>query len=136
MKTLLTRLFPIAVLIVSLFAPLLLHADIGTGTANVRIVADAVITDTTSSNVILPIGWRTFYGQVVCTSGACTQTQKIFGTGAATAINGILICTITLSATTRAQDSCPVTMVVFPFYYVTTTNTTGTAATGSVYVFY
>lgn len=80
-------------------------------------------------------GPKSFYGQVVGT-GAVTQTQAIYGDIDDDAANGILLCTITLSGTTRAQDACPVITAQFRYYYVITTNTTGTGATGAVYAMY
>lgn len=78
---------------------------------------------------------KSFYGQVVGT-GAVTQTQAIYGDIDSDAANGILLCTLTLSGTTRAQDACPVITATYAYYYVITTNTTGTGATGAVYAMY
>jgi hypothetical protein len=100
-----------------------------------KTVASSVTTNTTTAAVAVPIGAKSFYGQVVGT-GAVTQTQAIFGDTDNDAANGILLCTITLSGTTRTQDACPVVTAAFSYYYVTTTNTTGTAATGAVYAMY
>lgn len=102
-----------------------------------KVLASGVTTNTTTGLIQnIPNGAKTFYGEVVCSSGTCTQTQAIFGTLYSTAINGVLLCTITLSGTTRAQDGCASTMAAYPNVYVTTTNTTGTAATGAIYVLY
>lgn len=98
-------------------------------------LASSVTTNTTSAAVALPIGEKTFYGQVVGT-GAVTQTQAIYGDVDNDAANGVLLCTITLSGTTRAQDACAVVTANFSFYYVTTTSTTGTSATGDIYAMY
>ncbi len=104
---------------------------------NIVTVVSGVTTNTTSAVAgSIPPNPRTFFGQVVCSSGACTQTQAIYGAMNATAANGILLCTLTLSGTTRAQDACPVVTAVFPFYYVITTNTSGTAAMGDVVAVY
>lgn len=100
-----------------------------------KIVASGVTTNTTTAAVAVPIGAKSFYGQVVGT-GAITQTQAIFGDIDNDAANGILLCTLTLSGTTRTQDACPVVTAQFSYYYVTTTNTTGTGATGSIYAMY
>lgn len=78
---------------------------------------------------------KSFYGQVVGT-GSVTQTQAIYGDVDSDAANGILLCTLTLSGTTRAQDACPVVTAPYAYYYVVTTNTTGTGATGAVYAMY
>jgi hypothetical protein len=96
------------------------------------VLASGVTTNTTSAVSKIPAGLKTLYGEVVGT-GAITQTQDIYGTGYPTAVNGILLCTITLSGTTRAQDACPPMSANFNFYYVVTTSTTGTGATGAVY---
>lgn len=98
-------------------------------------VTSAVTTNTTSTAVAVPTGSKTFYGQVVGT-GAVTQTQAIYGDIDNDAANGILLCTLTLSGTTRTQDACPVVTANFTYYYVTTTNTTGTSATGAIYAMY
>ena len=81
------------------------------------------------------LGNKTYWGQVIGT-GAVTQTQAIYGDVDNDGANGILLCTITLSGTTRAQDACPVVTAAFAYYYVITTNTTGTGATGAVYAMY
>ena len=98
-------------------------------------MASTVTTNTTSSAVALPVGSKSIYGQVVGT-GAVTQTQAIYGDIDSDAANGILLCTLTLSGTTRTQDACPVITANFSYYYVITTNTTGTSATGAIYAMY
>lgn len=99
-------------------------------------VAEDLTSDTTSTARQVPETSKSFYGQVVCSSGTCTQTQAIWGDLDSDAANGILLCTLTLSGTTRAQDACPVVTATFLYYYVVTTATTGTAATGTVYAMY
>jgi hypothetical protein len=102
-----------------------------------KVVASNITTNTTTStSSIMPNGAKSFLGEVVCTSGACTQTQEIRGSANNIAANGILICTITLSGTPRAQDACPVVTAAFPYFYIVTTNTSGTNATGAVYAMY
>lgn len=98
-------------------------------------VTSAVTTNTTSTAIAVPTGSKTFYGQVVGT-GSVTQTQAIYGDIDNDAANGILLCTLTLSGTTRTQDACPVVTANFSYYYVITTATTGTSATGAVYAMY
>lgn len=104
-------------------------------------IASGITTNTTSTAMPAEVaashnpGPKSFYGQVVGT-GAVTQTQAIYGDIDSDAANGILLCTITLSGTTRAQDACPVITAQFAYYYVITTNTTGTEATGAVYAMY
>jgi hypothetical protein len=99
-------------------------------------IAEDLTTNTTSTARPVPETAKSLYGQVVCTAGACTQTQEIYGDVDSDAANGILLCTLTLSGTTRAQDACPVVTATFLFYYVVTTATTGTAATGTVFAMY
>mgnify|MGYP001581809199 CR=1 FL=1 len=106
------------------------------GDTRLVVLASAVTTNTTSTAQPLPIGAKSFYGQVVCTSGACAQTQAIYGDVDDDETNGILLCTLTLSGTTRAQDACPVVTANFSYYYVTTTVTSGTGAAGAVYAMY
>ena len=101
--------------------------------ARVITVASGVTTNTTTAVRGVPPSFKTFMGVVVCSSGACTQTQEIFGDTDDDGLNGISLCTITLSGTPRHQDACPPMSATFPFYYITTTNTTGTGATGAVY---
>lgn len=107
------------------------------GKVQVIPITKGVTTDTTQATAVaVPSGPKTFFGQVVCTSGACVQTQAIYGSATRAAENGVLLCTITLTDTTQDQDACPVITANFPFYYVTTTSTSGTAATGAVYAMY
>lgn len=100
-------------------------------------VAAGVTTNTTTAAVLVPsgVGFKSFYGQVAGT-GAVTQTQAIYGDIDNDAANGVLLCTLTLSGTTRAQDACPPFTANFAYYYVVTSNTTGTGATGAVYAMY
>lgn len=101
-----------------------------------KTIMSAVTTNTTTVAVGVPFGYKSFYGQVVCTAGACTQTQALFGDIDDDATNGVLLCTLTLSGTPRAQDACPVITANFSYYYVTTTVTTGTAAAGALYAMF
>lgn len=104
--------------------------------ANTQVVATNVTTDTTTAPVFTPSGAKSFYANVVCTNGVCTQTVAIYGNPMNSNQNGLLLCTITLSGTPRAQDACPVVTANFTYTYVVTTNTTGTNATGTIYVQY
>lgn len=101
----------------------------------ITLIAKGITTNTTTAAVKVPTGYKSFYGEVVGT-GVVTQTQAIYGDVDSDAANGILLCTITLSGTTRAQDGCPVMTAAYFYYYITTTNTTGTAATGAIYAMY
>jgi hypothetical protein len=98
-------------------------------------LTSAVTTNTTSTAVEVPIGAKSFYGQVVGT-GAVTQTQAIYCDIDSDAANGVLLATLTLSGTTRDQALSSVVTAACSYLYVTTTNTTGTSATGAVYVMY
>jgi hypothetical protein len=111
------------------------YADIP-GPVDRRVIASGVTTDTTTAAVRIVNGYKSIYGQVVCTSGACTQTQAIYGDIDDDKTNGILLCTLTLSGTPRAQDACPPFTANFVSLYVVTTATTGTGATGAVYAMY
>lgn len=113
-----------------------LRTTLGGAVTTKLTVASGVTTNTTTASLAVPSGSKSFYGQVVCSSGACTQTQALYGDIDDDEANGILLCTLTLSGTTRAQDACPVITAAFSYYYVVTTNTTGTSATGAVYAMY
>jgi hypothetical protein len=120
---------------------LALQASTGSDAGAVRYpfltaLASGVTTNTTSSAVAGVEGWKSIYGQVVCSSGTCVQTQAIYGDIDSDAANGVLLCTLTLSGTTRAQDACPVITANFSYLYVVTTATSGTSATGAVYAMY
>ena len=94
-----------------------------------------VTTNTTSSVKAGVPGVKSFYAEVVGT-GSVGATVTIYGTRADTAINGILLATITLSGTTRAQDVAAGSTAAYPNYYAETTSVTGTSATVRVEVFY
>lgn len=104
--------------------------------ARTTILASGVTTNTTTTPVAGVVGGKSIYGQVVCSSGACAQTQAVYGDIDSDAANGVLLCTLTLSGTTRAQDACPVITANFSYLYVVTTATSGTSATGAVYAMY
>ena len=100
-------------------------------------IASGVTTNTTTAAVAGVSGTKTFWGEVVCSSGACTQTIEIRGDQNNDAANGVLICTITLSGTPRDQNGdCSGSTASYPYYYVVTTSTTGNDATGAVYANY
>jgi hypothetical protein len=106
------------------------------GEVQVLTLATGITTNTTSPAMAGVSGNKTFWAEVICSSGACTQTVAIYGARTNSAANGLLLCTITLSGTPRDQDACAVSTAAYPYYYVVTTNTTGTGATGSVYAFF
>jgi hypothetical protein len=101
------------------------------GTGNVPSTAS----NATSTATALPIGAKTFLGTVTCT-GTCVQTQQIYGDWNNDAASGVLLCTLTLSATTTAIDACPVVQGNFLFYYVVTTATSGTTPLAAVFAMY
>ena len=104
----------------------------------VKPITTGVTSDTTSAPVAVPNGPKSVSGFVTCSAGACTQTQAIYGTNLATSTvaQAALLCTITLSGTSTDFDACPVITAAFARFFVITTSTTGTAATGAVYVAY
>ncbi len=101
------------------------------------VLASAVVSNTTSTAVALPNGSKTIYGTVTGT-GSVTQTQAIYGGPTTTyaASTAVLLGTITLSGTTTASDALPVITANFPYYFVVTTATTGTGASGTVTAYY
>ena len=105
------------------------------GAVQTLTIASGVTTNTTSSAVAGVTGTKTIWGEVVCSSGACAQTQAIYGARENGAANGLLLCTLALSGTARAQDVCTGVTADYPYLYVITTNTSGTAAEGGTYVF-
>lgn len=107
----------------------------GGGAVQTLTIASGVTTNTTSSAVAGVTGTKTIWGEVVCSSGACAQTQAIYGARENGAANGLLLCTLALSGTARAQDVCTGVTADYPYLYVITTNTSGTAAEGGTYVF-
>lgn len=118
-----------------LFAGIEVHGTHSGESTGRTVMASSVTTNTTSAVSVLPPGPKSFYGEVSGT-GLVTQTQTIYGATTSTAANGVLLCTLTLSGTTRTQDACPVVTANFSYYYVVTTATTGTGATGNVYAMY
>lgn len=78
---------------------------------------------------------KTFWAEVVGT-GAVTATVALYGARTAAAANGVLLATILLSGTTRAQDAVAAIFATYPYYYLVTTNVTGTGATVQSEVFY
>lgn len=98
-------------------------------------LAAGITTNTTTQTVRGRAGYKTFWAEVVGT-GAVTATVTIYGCRTIENANGVLVATITLSDTTRDQDVATTSTAVYPYYYVTTTNVTGTGATVRVEVFY
>ena len=98
-------------------------------------LVNGVTTNATSDTISGLPEAKTFWGEVVGT-GAVTATIKIYGARTATAANGVLVATITLSGTTTAVDAATPSFAVYPYYYVVTENVTGTGATVRAEVFY
>lgn len=121
-------------IVAALLGAFVLSAEAQTTTRKAQL-ARSVTTDTTSTPIAIPSGWKSLYGEVSGT-GAVTQTQEIYGDINSDGLNGVLLCTITLSATTKDTDACAPTVAAYSFYYVVTSNTTGTGATGNVYAMY
>lgn len=96
---------------------------------------NGVTTNTTSGTILGLPEAKTFWGEVVGT-GAVTATIKIYGARTATAANGVLLATITLSGTTTAVDAAASSFAVYPYYYVVTENVTGTGATVRAEIFF
>ncbi|HEY9527312.1 MAG TPA: hypothetical protein VIR02_09535 [Anaerolineales bacterium] len=106
-------------------------------TVSLTRIANAITTNTTSAASVLPPVFKTFWGQVVCSSGACAQTQEIYGDIDDDGTGGELLCTITLSGTTSARSTCGGAATTnYVYYYVVTTGTSGTGAAGAVYAIY
>jgi len=130
------RAYLLAVLFLCTLIPYLASAQ----NARVTVVplSTGITTDTTSAVVDIPNGRKSVSGYVSCTAGACTQTQAIYGTNGTTATvaKAQLLCTLTLSGTSTDYDTCPVITAAFARFFVVTTSTTGTNATGVVYVAY
>lgn len=97
--------------------------------------ASGATANQTSSPFLLQGAGKTFYAEVVGT-GSVTATIALYGDNDTDAANGILLCTITLSGTTRTQDACPVITANFTSFYVVLSNLTGTGATVKAYGMY
>ena len=93
-----------------------------------------VTTNTTSATIQSLAGAKTFWAEVVGT-GAVTATVAFYGARTSAAANGVLLATITLSGTTRAQDAAGASLAPYPYYYVVTTGVTGTGATVQAEIF-
>ena len=98
-------------------------------------LANGVTTNSTSDTTKGLPETKTFWGEVVGT-GAVTATIKIYGARTATAANGVLVATITLSGTTTAVDAATPSFAVYPYYYVVVENLTGTGATARAEAFF
>jgi hypothetical protein len=99
-------------------------------------LATGVSTNTTSTVSVIPPGFKTFLGQLRCATGTCVQVQAVYGALTEDAIEGVLLCTLALSASLVSQDVCAGATADYPFYYVITTGTTGTSPVGTLDVIY
>ena len=102
----------------------------GGGSVTAITVASAVTTNTTTTPVAGVSGIKNFQW-VVTGTGAVTQTVVLNGSFASGGSSSTNICTITLSGTAPVYDVCSPFTAPFPYLFVTTTNTTGTGASGT-----
>jgi len=93
--------------------------------------------DATGTATTIPAGDITFHGIVTCT-GTCVQTQKIYGSfeSSATVAKSVLVCTLTMNASTTAVDWCSVKQQPFYYYFVVTSNTSGTTPLAGLFAMY
>lgn len=101
-------------------------------------IASGVTTNTTTAAVAGVNGYKTFWMEVRGT-GAVTATVTIYGARVANATDDEMVALTTptaLSGTTVAVNAAATSTAPYPYYYVTTENVTGTAATVLVEVFY
>ena len=101
-------------------------------------IASGVTTNTTTAAVAGVSGYKTFWMEVRGT-GAVTATVTIYGARVANATDDEMVALTTptaLSGTTVAVNAAATSTAPYPYYYVTTENVTGTAATVLVEVFY
>ncbi len=97
--------------------------------ADIETVAGAT-TDTTTDTVSGVLGTKTFQW-VLTGTGAVTQTVVLNGSFNSDGSRSTNLCTITLSGTAPVADVCAPFTAPFPYLFVTTTNTTGTGASGT-----
>lgn len=101
-----------------------------------KTLMSGVTTNTTSATKQLPsTGNKSFWAEVVGT-GAVAATITIYACRTATAENGVLLATITLSGTTRAQDAAATSTAPYPYFYSVTAGLSGTGATVLVEAYY
>ena len=99
-------------------------------TISILTVASAVTTDTTTDTVSGVLGTKTFQW-VLTGTGAVTQTVVLQGSFNSDGSSSTNLCTITISGTAPVADVCAPFTAPFPYLFVTTTNTTGTGASGT-----
>jgi len=93
-------------------------------------VASAVTTNTTTTPVAGVSGIKNFQW-VVTGTGAVTQTVVLKGSFDSDGSSSTNLCTLTISGTAPVADVCAPFTAPFPYLFVTTTNTTGTGASGT-----
>ena len=93
-------------------------------------IASAVTTNTSTTPVAGVSGTKNFQWRVTGT-GAVTQTVVLKGSFDSDGASPTDLCTITLSGTAPVYDVCAPFTAPFPYLFVTTTNTTGTSASGT-----
>ena len=99
-------------------------------TISILSVASGVTTDTTTDTVSGVLGTKTFQW-VLTGTGAVTQTVVLKGSFNSDGSSSTNLCTITISGTAPVADVCAPFTAPFPYLFVTTTNTTGTGASGT-----
>jgi len=99
-------------------------------TISILTVASGVTTDTTTDTVSGVLGTKTFQW-VLTGTGAVTQTVVLKGSFNSDGSSSTNLCTITISGTAPVADVCAPFTAPFPYLFVTTTNTTGTGASGT-----
>ena len=102
----------------------------GGGAVQTLTIASGVTTNTSSTPVAGVSGTKNFQWRVTGT-GAVTQTVVLKGSFDSDGASPTDLCTITLSGTAPVYDVCAPFTAPFPYLFVTTTNTTGTSASGT-----
>ena len=97
-----------------------------------------VTTNTTSAIFTIPTGAKTPRAKVEGT-GAVTATLKLYGSydTSTTVANAVLLCTSTLSGTTKKAAPCDTGVQFtqdFPNYFIVSSNVTGTGATAEMLI--
>lgn len=102
----------------------------GGGSVTTITIASAVTTDTSTTPVAGVSGVKNFQWKVTG-SGTVTQTAVLNGSFDADGSSPTELCTVTLSGTAPVSGVCDPFTAPFPYLFVTTTNTTGTSASGT-----
>lgn len=105
-------------------------SESGGGPVSTLTIASGVTTNTTSTPVAGVGGVKNFQLKVTGT-GAVTQTAVLKGSFDSDGSNATDLCTVTVSGTAPVSDVCPPFTTPFPYLFMTTTNTTGTGASGT-----